>query len=51
MFTWLTLGEGLQAEGATEAKAQRYEQAGGICGKPGIQTEINHGGFCMPQSR
>lgn len=32
MFTWPTLGEGLQAEGATGAKAERCEQAGVLGG-------------------
>lgn len=36
MCTWLTLGEGLQAEGATGATAERCEQAG-VFGRTGIQ--------------
>lgn len=48
MFTWPTLGEGLQAEGTFRAKAERCEQA--VRGRPGIQRrEISHGGFLTPQ--
>lgn len=43
MFTWPTLGEEIQVEGTTEAKAETCEQAG-VCGRPGIQRhEISHG--------
>lgn len=49
MFTWPTLGEGLQVKGTIGAKAERYEQAG-ICGRCGTQRrEISHGGFLTPQ--
>lgn len=51
MFTWPTLGEGLQAEGTFRAKAERCEQAH-VRGRPGIQRlEISHGGFLTPTMR